>query len=233
MFRIALASLTAAGLAVVGLVGAAPAVAATSQPVAEQRLDRIQHAGAAAIERRQTAISTAKSTLANHAAITDADRATLNATLDRTAAGLRGVGQELAGDTTASAALPDYESIFTDYRVYALVLPQVRLTTAADAMTGKVIPRLKQAQAKLQQALNAAPAKNTDAVKAAMSDLGTKIAAIETQLNGLSSQVLSYSVADYNANHAILAPARSHLRTAASDSAAAAKDIAAVTKALK
>ena len=46
---------------------------------------------------------------------------------------LQQLNQTIQGDTTVQQAAHDFGTIFSDYRVYALVLPAARIAAAADA----------------------------------------------------------------------------------------------------
>jgi hypothetical protein len=246
------AKLATAGIATValGLVGlSSTALAATSPgPTAatasdspsatpshgKQALATIQQKAADAISKRLTALPAAIATVNGSSVISAADKATLLATLNGDVSGLTALGATIAADTTAQQALTDYKTIFTEFRVYALALPQAHFAAAAGTLTGTVLPKLTAAQTKLAALLAGADAsKNTPAVQAAMADLATQISAITTATNGLSATVLAYTPAQYNANHSLLSSARQSLATARTDVRAARADIVTVTKALK
>jgi len=75
--------------------------------------------------------------------------------------------------------------------------------------------------------------KNTPAVQALMTDLGNQITAITSETSGLSGTVLAYTPAQYDANHALLSPARASLAISRNDSKTARNDIATVVADLK
>jgi len=240
----AAAGLGTAAVVMIGLTGTAfadtgtPAVSSTSaSPTAAphgKTLASIQAAAAAAISRRLSSLSVSINDVNNNTVITPADKTTLLATLNGDVTGLTALGVKIAGDTTAQQAETDYATIFTSYRVYALALPQVRFATAADDMTVTVLPKLTDAQANLAALLAGVDSgKNTPQVQAWMADLTTQITAIGTQTNGLSATVLGYTPAQYDANHALLSPARASLRIARNDIKTARGDIANVVAALK
>jgi hypothetical protein len=234
----ALADTTAASSAV-GSPSAAPtndspSAAPTNTGHGQQSLAAIQKLAAAAIARRLAALNVASNAVTNSTAITATDKTTLLATLGNDVSGLTALGTTIAADTTAAKAKTDYQTIFTTYRVYALALPQVRFAQAGDDITTAVLPKLSDAQAKLAALLAGVDSgKNTPAVQAAMADLGTQISAIGTNTNGLSATVLAYTPAQYNANHALLAPSRQSLAIARNDAKTARGDIATVVSAIK
>jgi hypothetical protein len=66
-----------------------------------------------------------------------------------------------------------------------------------------------------------------------MADLAKQITAIGTETNGLSATVLAYTPAQYDANHALLSPARAALAISRNDIKTARSDISNVVQALK
>ena len=241
----ATAGLGTAAVVLIGLTGTAladtgsPAVSSaspTATPTAAphgKSLASIQAAAAAAITKRLASLSVSINDVNNNSVITPADKTTLLATLNGDVTGLTALGVTIAGDTTAKQAASDYATIFTSYRVYALALPQVRFAAAADDMTVTVLPKLTDAQTKLAALLTGVDSgKNTPQVQAWMADLATQITAIGTETNGLSATVLADTPAQYDANHALLAPARASLGISRDDIKTARSDVSNVMKAL-
>jgi hypothetical protein len=226
-----------AALPGVALADTSPSTSAPSpgqDSAGQDRLAAIQANAATAIAKRLASLNQAIPAVTNNKAITDADRAALLGTLSGDVSGLTALGQTIAADTTAKQAAADSQRIFTDYRVYALMLPKAHYAAAADDLTGTVLPKLTDAQTRLSALLAGADAgKNTPAVQAAMSDLAAQITAITSATSGLASTVLAYTPAQYNANHDLLSPARASLTTARADAKTARADVATVVKALQ
>ena len=76
------------------------------------------------------------------------DNAALVAYLQADIAPLQALGQKIAGDTTESTAAADYATIFTNYRVLALVLPAAHIAGAADQIDVTTVPTLTALAAK-------------------------------------------------------------------------------------
>jgi hypothetical protein len=240
----ATAGLGTAAVVLLGMTGTAladtgtPAVSSpTASPTAAphgKTLAAIQALAATAIANRLSSLSVSINAVNNNTVITPADKTTLLATLNGDVTGLTALGVTIAGDTTAKQAASDYATVFTTYRVYALALPQVRFAAAADDMTVTVLPKLTDAQSKLAALLAGADSgKNTPQVQAWMADLGTQITAVGTETNGLSATVLAYTPAQWDANHALLSPARASLAISRNDIKTARGDISNVMNALK
>ncbi|HUJ65823.1 MAG TPA: hypothetical protein VLX59_09815 [Acidimicrobiales bacterium] len=228
--RLAIAAAALAGCASVGL--AAPAWAAGSSSTAT--LDGIKARAATAISVRLASLSKATPAVESNKWLTAPDKATLLNTLNADQSALTALGPKIQADTTVAQARTDYQSIFLDYRVYALALPQVRLAAATDDITGGVLPRLTDAQTRLQSLLSGPDsAKNTAPVQTAMSDLGAKIQAITSTTSGLSATILALTPAQYDANHTVLAGPREAILNARADIVAARADVVTVVGDLK
>ena len=89
--------------------------------------------GAAA--RRAATLSSLTTKLATRPHLTSDHRTTLTALYSADSAGISGVNRQVQSDGTCDAIESDAQAIVTDYRVYALVVPQSGLTLAADAGT--------------------------------------------------------------------------------------------------
>ena len=217
------------------LAATSPAPVASTAPTFQgQNLAAIQKQAAADIARRLSSLSVAINDVTNSTAISAGDKTTLLATLNNDVTGLTALGTTIANDTTAQQALTDSKTIFTGFRVYALALPQVHFAAAADTITVTVLPKLTDAQSKLAALLAGADSgKNTPAVQALMTDLGNQITAITGATTGLSATVLAYTPAQYDANHALLSPARGSLAISRNDIKTARHDVATVVADLK
>jgi hypothetical protein len=234
------AGLATSAVALLGVSGTAlaatsPAPAVSPAPShAPQTLAAVQKQAATDIARRLASLSVAINDVTNSTAISAADKTTLLATLNADVTGLTALGTKIAGDTTVQQAVTDFKTIFTGFRVYALALPQVHFAAAADTITVSVLPKLTDAQSKLAALLAGVDSgKDTPAVQALMTDLGNQIAAITSETSGLSATVLAYTPAQYDANHALLSPARASLAISRNDSRTARNDIATVVADLK
>jgi hypothetical protein len=181
-----------------------------------------------AIAVRLTSLQSAATDVTANRWITPADKSTLLTTLQNDTSGLQQLQGRIATDPLAQLRT-DYQSIFLQYRVYLLALPQVRFAAAADDLTAGVLPHLTDAQQKLEALLSGPDSgKDSPAVQAAMSDLASQIQAITSATNGLSATVLAYTPAQYDANHALLDPARQALTAAEHEAESARQDVATV-----
>jgi hypothetical protein len=244
----AVAVLAAGGTALLAVLatGAAAAQAATPQAAAVTRtavtadatptgsaaLAAVKKQAAAEIARRQTALSARLAEL-NGAdpALTSSDRAALITLVKNDQSGLSALGAKIAADPELATARADRQQIFTGYRVFALALPQVRLVRASDALTGRAVPLLTDAETRLAAAL--AKSGETGEAAAKMADLQAQIQAIQDGTSGLSAKLLGFTPAQYNADHTLLSGPRQSLVSARSALRQARADIVAVRAMLR
>jgi hypothetical protein len=149
--------------------------------------------------------------------------------------GLTALKAQIDATTNPSTLRSDIASIYSGYRVYALVLPQVHLVRVADLITGDVIGSLQQSVTTLQTAITTekADGQDTSAAQAAVNDLSAQITAISSDTNGVAAAVLRLTPAEWDANHAVLSGPRSSLGAAAAALSKARTDIAAALRALR
>ena len=115
------------------------------------------------------------------------------------------LNQKIQGETTVHQAAQDFTTIFTGFRVYALVLPAGRIAGDADRATAAAIPALTAAAAVAQQHVNPG---NQAVLQPLIDDLRAQIATASGAANGLAATVLADTPAQWNADHGLLTSAR-------------------------
>lgn len=232
-----LTGVAAAGVLTLGsLACALPASATTSggSPVnSHSGLAAIQQAGAAATAKRITSLTTGISKANATTRLTSADKSTVLGTLNADLTAMQNLQTKIAADTDAATAWSDYRSIFTEYRVYAVALPQGYIAAAADGLTGTAIPKLQTAAGKISAYFAAHPDKVTSDLQAKLADMQAKTADAVSKTSGLAAAALAVTPAAYNANHAVLTDDRAAARAAIADAKAAAQDGRAIVTALR
>jgi hypothetical protein len=231
-----IATMAAVGTAVcaLSLATSLPAFAAGPPAVdGHSSLAQIQAAASTATSDRITSLKTAISKVNANTSLTSADRAKVLATFNADVTAMGSLESKIAGDTTVATALSDYHDIFTGYRVYAVALPQAFEAAAGDRLTATTIPKLQSAHDKLAADLAAHPTKWTDAMKAQLTDMQSKISDASGHANGLAARALAVTPAQYNANKTVITAIRADLKTAVGDTKAAAADGHALVTALK
>ena len=226
----ALAVVSGASTVFAGTVFAGPANAQTSGA----GLNDVKTKAAAAITARLNSLNSAIIAVDNNKWLTTTDKSTSLQILNSDVPALTTLGAKIQADTTLSQVTADYKTIFTGYRVYLLVLPQIRLAAVGDDLGTGVVPKLTDAQTRLENLLNGRDkGKDNPTIQAAMADLNTQIQAITQETDGLSATVLAYTPAQYDANTSILSPAHTAIKTARADAKTARQDIQTVVEALK
>ena len=214
----------------------APTSAPASTPSAHapRTLAQLQAAGAKATSDRETKLNAAIAKVTADKYLTSSDRSTILGTLNADLAGMKSSASAIAADTTATQAEADLKQVFTKYRVYAVALPQARLVSAADRLTGTTVPRLTSDQSKLSGLLSGKDkGKSTAALQAELSDLTSQLTTASHDASSTASAALAVTPADYDANRAALSSAKTSLESARAAVTKAESDAKAVRQALK
>lgn len=228
------AAAVAASLAV-GTVGAAAAPSSTrgaSSPSAKATpatLAQIQAKAAAAIGKRLASLNAAVSKVEGDKSL-GSDTGTLVSYLQQDITPLQALGAKIAADTSVSEARTDYQDIFLDYRVYALVLPAAWQAARADAMTVTVIPRLTALSTKAQARVTS---ENQATLQPMIDSLNSDISGASGASSGVAGTVLAYTPAQWNADHSLLSATKSSLQTAASDIKSARSEVQQIRQYLR
>ncbi len=151
------------------------------------------------------------------------------------APGLDSLATTIRNETDPAKFKAEVASIFTDYRVFALVVPQVRLVRATDRLTTDTVPTLKQLDTDLEQAIaqEAAEGKNVQAAQAATHDLEAQIATIGQKTAGASAALLALTPAQWNANHGVVTPYRNEVKASAAAARQGETDVRTALKDLQ
>ncbi|MCS0499792.1 hypothetical protein [Protaetiibacter mangrovi] len=194
--------IVAAALAAILTAGAPAAVTdGDPTPPARATVGEIQQQGDLAIERRLTALDAAELRLGNAQSLDEGHRSSLEATITDTRSGLESLRSELDGAPDAASARDDYRSIFSDYRVYAVVLPQSYVVAGADRAEAVTIPRLQAAAEALEAAIDA---QGRDDLADDLADLRSEIQKAQDDLDGLADRALAVAVDDFDADPAVM-----------------------------
>lgn len=157
-------------------------------------------------------------------------QATLVAYLGTDITPLQQLDQTIQGDATVQQAAKDFSTIFTSYRVYALVLPASRLAADADRATATAIPALSADASRAQGLVNP---QNQAQLQPLIDDLQAQIGAATNATNGLAATVLAFTPAQWDADHTLLTAPRSADTTADTALAKARSDVKQIRQVLK
>jgi len=221
---------------------ATPALAAdttTSAPrrtagVRDDAMARLKAIGNTEIDRRIATLTTLATRVAASRHLTDTDRARLSKEADNEKAGLTSLKTKINADTDLATLRTDVHAIVVDYRVYVLVVPQVRLTTAADAVLD-LSDRFTTLDQRLHDRIARAKAAGNDvaALESALSDAEAKVAAAKQLAVPVPDQLGPLTPAGYPGNRSTLLSARQALRDARTDLRAARADVRQVITGLR
>jgi hypothetical protein len=209
-------------------VGATAAGAATPANT-PQSLSGLQADAAGAISQRTDDLNAAISKVNGDPRL-GSDNAALVVYLQADIAPLQALGAKIAGDTSASTAAADYATIFTNFRVLALVLPAAHIAGAADQINVTTIPTLAAQAAKAASHVNPS---NQAVLQPLINDLHGQITAAGTATAGDTAAVLASTPTEWNTDHDLLASGHSAVRSARNDIAKAEADLKQIVAVLK
>ena len=226
-------SLIAAPASALASVNATTATSGTSKADQTKITYIISH-GNTEINRRVTTLNALSSKISSATKLSASDQSSLSGSVNDELSNLNSLKTKLDADTDLATAKSDAQSIITDYRVYALVVPQVNLVkTADDQQVAEA--KLGDLAVKLQSRITAAGAagKTVTSLQAQLSDLNTKIAAAQAISSTIETNVVALQPSDYDSNHAVLSGDRDQLKTAQADIQAALSDAKGIVASLK
>jgi hypothetical protein len=212
---------------------APPAISSLTPAVQAQHLATLKTRGDAEINRRLTNLNAALTTVQAVTTLTASDKSTLVSQIQAEISGLTTLKTKLDADTTLAAGRTDVQSIVNDYRVYVLMLPKARLSSAFDRLD-VVETKLTNLEGQLQSAITAAQTagKNVTTMQTILTDMRAKTTAIASLSSGQVATLLALQPSDYNTDHTVLESYRTTLGTAQTDAKAAATDAASIIQAL-
>lgn len=171
--------------------------------------------------------------------LSSTDLATLQASLNAEIQVLTNLKAQIAADTSTTSVKADASTIAKAYRVYLLVIPQAQIAAASDRINA-VVTKLQAFGAKLQTRITAAQGAgvNVSAAVTAMADFNAKIADAKTQADAAVAETVNLKPDNGDktvlaSNKAALKDARTKLKTAGQDFAAARHDAAIIVGIVK
>lgn len=198
------------------LMASTLSVPAFAQTEAEQtRHKTIVSKGDQEITRRITALNASVKVIDQTAKLSASDKQTLKDEVTASITGLTSLKTKLDSDTTLADAREHAKTIVTDYRVYALVLPKVRLIKVADgqimleASFTELATKFTQRFTELKAA-----GKDTSALETTLASMSAKVLDAQTTSSAVKTKLLALQPTDYNADHAVLSGYRDQLKSA-------------------
>lgn len=214
-----------------------PTPSSTAKAHTPRTLAEVQATGAKATSDRETKLSAAITKATGDTSLSSSDRSTILGTLNADLAAMKSSASAIAADTTITQATTDLKAVYSKYRVYAVALPQARLASDADRLTGTALPKLTKEQSTLAGLLSGKDkAKSTAALQSDLSDMSAQIAQIATashDASGQASAALAVTPSAYDSNHSALSSVKSSLESARTAAKKAASDAKTIRQALK
>ncbi len=203
---------------------------------ADKTIDTLRAFGLCEVDRRLATLTALDARINSSKVMTSQHVATLKGEIGSTRGGLTALRAKISAEKDLKAMVAEVRQIATDFRVYALVVPQVNLVNGADGVAAAqtkfadVNTRLSQAIAKAK----AAGKDTTDAQKH-LDAMNAAVAKAAGLASGIPNAVLPLTPAQFNAGTAgpILTTARSNLVLARGQIRTAATEAKACRDALK
>lgn len=163
--------------------------------------------------------------------ISTTNKATIASTTQNEIDSMNALKTKIESDTSTTTLKDDLKSITVDYRVYALIEPQIRILSAADRIN-QIISLMNTMETKLQARISTLQSSGVDtsSLVSIMSDITTKIADSETQAAAAITKTSSLTpdqgnTATATANSAAIKGAKADIRVGNSDLQTARKDM--------
>lgn len=213
------------------LIAGSPAMAVGLTATQQERLTVIKQKGDEEIARRTTSLSKLSSILQSAKKLSTADKATLTAEVASATDGLTALKTQLDNETTLDGARTDVQSIVSEYRVFALVMPKVHLIKIADDQIAAETA-LSSAATKLQARVSGlqSSGKDVSSLLTPLADMKAKIANAQKISMSVQASVINLQPTDYNSDHKILEGDNTQLKTAHADLVKARQDADVIVK---
>lgn len=176
------------------------------------------------IQYRLTSLNNALARIGNAKKLSAGDKSKFTSEVQTDIANMTDLKAKIDSDTDLTTLIADAKSIFTDYRVYAIFLPQVHMLAAVDIM-GVTADNLASVSARLQTRIQRDQSQNQDITNLnnLLTDMNSKTVDSRTQAQAAESEVISLSPADFPASQT-LKDARSKIKTGTQDLKTARQD---------
>lgn len=219
--------------------GFAPHAHALSPVNPAVTMTRMKERGTQEIDRRIAALSAAKTRINAMVKVSAADKASFSASIDAQVSILSTLKDKINADTDLETLKTDVKSITGSYRIFALILPRLRLLAAADRME-TIADMMTDLSTNLSTRITEAGAagNNVTALTAALTDLNAKIADAKVQYDAVEGIVIPLNPdqgndATFQANKNSLISARAKIKAGGADLKVARQDIKTIREGLR
>ncbi len=240
-------TITIAGAAATAMMifGAVPALAQTAATTTKTeaalaaRLSAIVTKADSDISARITALNDLNTRVQSLKNVSTDEKTSIASQVQTNITGLTALQTTIDADTVVATARTDAATIFTTFRIYALVVPQGWILASADRVT-TITGLMTSLATNIQTRITAdqSAGKDVSALTAALADMQAKITDANTQSTSAQSGVTSLVPDQGNkttaaSNHAALVAARGDIKTATADITAARKDVTTLLQGLR
>ncbi len=137
------------------------------------------------------------------------DGATLVSDMQADITGLQTLATTISGETTVAEVVASIHLIYSDFRVYYLMLPLTKDVIVVDNAVNVKLPALANSISLLQGAENPS---NEAVLAPLIANMQSQSGIVTGATQGLSAQLLSYTPAEWDANHGLLNGATAEIR---------------------
>ncbi len=202
------------------------------------RAARAKERAAQEIDRRIASLNAMLVRVTAMKKITAELKANLKQNVELEIQGFTALKEKIEADTDLATLKTDIQSVTQSYRIYALVMPQVHISVAADRMA-TIINMMVASGAKLQARINTAKSAGNDttALETALQTLGTKLQSAQAHAQA-SVNLIAPLVPDQGdktvqaSNEAAIKNAQAEIKAGHADLVAARKEIGNIIKGL-
>ncbi len=221
------------------LAGAISVDVNTEVKISAERMAQVKLRADSEIDRRIIGLNALKVRVGEMKRVSDGQKSSLSAQIDAQISAMTALNAKIAADTDAATLRNDVKSIASSYRIFILIMPQIKIQAAADRIN-TVGDSLSTISAKLN--LRITEAKNagsdTASLEASLTDMNAKIADSKVRANAATTAASSLTPdngdkAKMDANHAALVAARADLKVGTDDLKTARDDARKIVKGLK
>jgi DNA repair exonuclease SbcCD ATPase subunit len=195
----------------------------------EQRIQNGQNRGDAEVKARISSLNKLLARINAMKNLSDSQKASFSAEIQANITDMTNLQAKINADTSTTSLKADLQSITADYRIYALVMPQLSLLSAVDR-ANTLVTSFQAIQAKIQARIAADSSLSSNTTLSSdLADMTAKLAdavsvsaAAQAEITGLKPDQGDKTVAAANA--AALKDARTKIQAVQKDLVAARKD---------
>jgi hypothetical protein len=190
-----------------------------AETVKENRISKLKARGTALIQERAKSLSKERDVITK-SKLTDAQKKTLTDIIDQQIANLTSLKVTLDGATDATSTRRLVESVFSEYRIYGIIIPQVHLEKRIFDLQNHITKITNEVFPKVQTAIDTQKAKGKDVTvwQTGLDKAKTTVSSDTATLAALLTKVQALKPADYGtSSKAIIESANTDIKTVSKD----------------